>query len=267
MWVVPTTGARRLVLYEVAALAPLDRRGSRAVSAPAARSPFIRIGTWKRWVHPVSQASSLQITIPVVGLLPALPPLRYGDAGSAISARVCASSVRVWAARVHAAGDGRRHGVRFRRLVPWSLARLAVDPGRLVGLFRRRRRDQQAGEDARQGADDADAREHHEHGEDPAQIGNRVVVAVADRRDGHDRPPQGSPPVMMFASGERDSNWSTSRLEVTSTSMASSRVMKVAYWLRLRTTSSISPFFRGRATSGRCGQSESRNRRRSPRQG
>jgi len=52
------------------------------------------------------------------------------------------------------------------------------------------RRDEDAGEDARERADDPDAGEHHEHGNDPAEPGDRVPVAVSHGRDRDDRPPQ-----------------------------------------------------------------------------
>jgi hypothetical protein len=52
-----------------------------------------------------------------------------------------------------------------------------------------------------------------------------------------------SPPVVMLASGERLSNCSTRRLELTITSSASSTVMNVAYWLRLWRMSSMSSNF------------------------
>ena len=47
-----------------------------------------------------------------------------------------------------------------------------------------------------------------------------------------------SPPVVMLASGDRLSNWSTRRLATESTIPASRIVMKVAYWLRFWSTSS-----------------------------
>ena len=50
-------------------------------------------------------------------------------------------------------------------------------------------RNQHAGEDAGQGADDPDAREHDEHAGEAPQQRHRVEVAVADRRDRHDAPP------------------------------------------------------------------------------
>ena len=111
---------------------------------------------------------------------------------------------RRWAARRASGGRlGRTGAARPERLAQRrellaQCRELAFDRRRDLGfdgrlVERLGLRHQDAGEDAGEGADDADARDHDVRRRRPPSHRDRVVVAIAHRRDGHDRPPQGVP--------------------------------------------------------------------------